>query len=437
MHTRYFLHALVRILVQNARCYRTVLLLILPAILYRSYADKLLIPMDEAQKDHLKAYGVVYNALNEGSNASWCLNFRGGSFVLDYSSQHRLYAQMHGVHTVRVTTSQWNNEILPTISQHNMEKMTLEKAPDIAVYTPPNKVPWDDAVTMALTYAGIPYEKVYDKEVLQGKLDEFDWLHLHHEDFTGQYNKFFRSFHHTAWFKRQRARLGDIADDLGFESVAELKKAVALKVRNYVEQGGFLFAMCCAPNTLDIALAALGTDIVARVYDGDPVDPAWRAKLDFSNCIAFRNFEIETNPYAGYFGNIDVVKVNSRMRTPARDFTLFDFSAKLDPVPSMLTQNHVRTIEGFYGLATSYNKEVLREDAVILGFSPGTNRVRYLHGILGKGMYAYLGGHDPEDYSHAVGDPPTDLSLHPNSPGYRLILNNVLFPAAQKKEKKT
>jgi hypothetical protein len=400
-------------------------------------AQKLFIPMDDAQKDHLKAYGVVYGALQQGHRVYWCLNFRGGSFVCEPAQSVTLAARTQGVTLQRISTAQYRGELLQTIREHNMEKVTLEKAPRIAVYTPPGTLPWDDAVTMALTYADIPYDKVYDEKILGGELQAYDWLHLHHEDFTGQYNKFHRSFRHTAWYRTQRAQLQTLAQSLEFESVAALKKAVALKIRRYVEQGGFLFAMCCAPNTLDIALAALGTDIVARVYDGDPVDPQFAQKLDYGNCIAFEDFQVQPEPYAGYFGTIDVVKVNSPLRKEVRDFALFEFSAKLDPVPAMLTQNHRRTIEGFYGLATSFNKHVLKDDVIVLGYTPGTSRVKYLHGMRGKGMFAYLGGHDPEDVSHAVGDPPTDLSLHPHSPGYRLILNNVLFPAAQEKEKKT
>jgi hypothetical protein len=304
-----------------------------------------------------------------------------------------------------------------------MERVTLEKAPRIAVYTPPTKLPWDDAVTLALTYADIPYEKIYDKEVISGKLSDYDWLHLHHEDFTGQYSKFYMSFHTATWYQQEKMELERLAKELGFKKVSDCKKAVSLAIRKYVEKGGFL--------------AALGTDIVGDVYDGDPVDPDYAKKLNFSNCMAFENFMVQTNPLESYFDNIDMNLVNTPMRLPALDFDLFDFSAKLDPVPSMLVQNHVRTIKGFYGLCTSFNKKVIKKNVIILASVPGTACVNYVHGVVGKGQFAYLGGHDPEDYSHAVGNKPTDLRLHKTSPGYRLILNNVLFPAAEKKEKKT
>lgn len=396
----------------------------------------MLIPMDNGQGNHLKSYGLVYDMLRDGITVYWCLNYRGGSFVAEDSRKHELEARVEGIDLQTISTSDWAG-ILGTIEENNMEKVTLEKAPEIAVYTPPNKLPWDDAVTLALTYADIPYEKVYDREVVTGKLSQYDWLHLHHEDFTGQYSKFYRSFNHTTWYRRQKMKLEELAKELGFDKVSECKKAVALAIRNYVEQGGFLFAMCCAPNTLEIALAALGTDIVAQPYDGDGVDPSWRSKLNYDNCLAFENFDVQTDPLAPYFGNIDVNRVNSPMRQPAMDFELFAFSAKLDPVPTMLIQNHVSTVDGFFGLATSFDKRVMKESTVVLGFVPGTPRVRYLHGVHGKGMFCFYGGHDPEDYSHAVGDKPTMLELHKNSPGYRLILNNVLFPAAEKKEKKT
>ena len=297
--------------------------------------------------------------------------------------------------------------------------------------------PWDDAVTLALTYADISYEKIYDKEVVSGKLSDYDWLHLHHEDFTGQYSKFYKGFSQTTWYQRQKLELEKLSSSLGFSKVSDCKKAVALAIRQYVEKGGFLFAMCSATNTLEIALSALGTDIVDKVYDGDGIDPQYRQKLNYDNCMAFENFEIQTDPMASYFGNIDYNLVNTPMRSDARDFELFDFSAKLDPVPTMLVQNHRSTIKGYYGLLTSFNRKVIRKSVVVLAQVPGTDMVNYIHGVLGKGQFAYLGGHDPEDYSHAVGDKPTMLELHKNSPGYRLILNNVLFPAAEKKEKKT
>jgi hypothetical protein len=305
------------------------------------------------------------------------------------------------------------------------------------VYTPPGKLPWDDAVTLVLTYAKIPYDKVYDKELVTGGLSRYDWLHLHHEDFTGQYSKFFAAYGNAAWYQRQKMDLEKIAKELGFSKVSDCKKAVALAIRQYVEKGGFLFAMCNATNTLEIALASIGVDIVDRVYDGDGVDPDYKAKLNFGNCMAFEHFNIETNPLSSIYDNIDMNQANTPLRIPVQDFDLFDFSAKLDPVPTMLTQDHVRTIKGFYGVLTSFNKDVIKKSVVILASVPGTRMVNYIHGVVGKGQFAYYGGHDPEDTQHAVGSKPTVLELHKNSPGYRLILNNVLFPAAEKKEKKT
>jgi len=396
----------------------------------------LFIPMDAGQTDHLKAYGLVYHLLSEGQKVYWCLNYRGGSFVTEEDRTTVLKARMDGIEIKTMPPDEWNR-VIEVIENNNMEKVTLEKAPRIAVYTPPGKLPWDDAVTLALTYADIPYEKVYDKEVLTGKLATIDWLHLHHEDFTGQYSKFYRAFHTATWYQRQKMELEKLSAELGFKKVTACKKAVALTIRKYVETGGFLFAMCSATNTLEIALAALGTDVVAKEYDGDGVDPDYARKLDFANCLAFENFSLETDPFEGWFDNIDVNRVNSPAAIPAADFQLFDFSAKLDPVPTMLTQDHERVVHGFHGLLTSFNKNVLKKNDIVLGFVPNTAMVNYIHGVVGKGMFTYLGGHDPEDYQHAVGDQPTVLQLHRNSPGYRLILNNVLFPAAEKKEKKT
>jgi len=409
---------------------------VLVAVLWQPLAAMLLVPMDMKQNDHLKAYGVVYSILKQGQKVYWLLNYRGGSFATDESNQVLLEFRTAGVTVQTISSGDWE-AIKATIADNNMEKVTLEKAPKIAVYTPPGKLPWDDAVTLALTYAAIPYDKIYDKEVVTGKLADYDWLHLHHEDFTGQYSKFYRGFSQATWYQKQKLELETLSKSLGFNKVSDCKKAVALAIRKYVENGGFLFAMCSATNTLEIALAALGTDIVDNVYDGDGIDPQWRSKIDYSNCMAFENFDIETNPLASYFGNIDVNRVNTPQRIDAQDFVLFDFSAKLDPVPSMLVQDHVNVIPAYHGLLTSFNRAVIRKSVIILGEVPGTPMVNYIHGVVGKGQFAYLGGHDPEDYSHAVGDPPTMLELHKNSPGYRLILNNVLFPAAEKKEKKT
>jgi hypothetical protein len=411
-------------------------LLLIILVICATVDAMLLIPMDEAQTDHLKAYGVVFRHLKAGFKVYWLLNYRCGSFAADDSREFELSALKEGVAISKISNTEWA-DILQTIESSNMERVTLEKAPRIAVYTPPTKLPWDDAVTLALTYADIPYDKVYDKEVLSGKLSDYDWLHLHHEDFTGQYSKFYLTFHTTTWYQQEKMELEKLAKELGFKKVSDCKKAVSLSIRKFVEKGGFLFAMCTATNTLEIALAALGTDIVGEVYDGDPVDPDYARKLNFNNCMAFENFTIQTDPLQPYFDNIDMNQVNTPMRLPALDFELFDFSAKLDPVPSMLVQDHVRTIKGFYGLCTSFNKKVIKKNVIILASVPGTACVNYIHGTIGKGQFAYLGGHDPEDYSHAVGNKPTDLRLHKTSPGYRLILNNVLFPAAEKKEKKT
>lgn len=396
----------------------------------------MLVPMDDTQTDHLKAYGMVYRMLADGYKVYWLLNYRGGSFASDESQKYTIEARAKGIVSQSVSPAEWAR-ILETIQNANMEKVTLEKAPKIAVYTPPEKLPWDDAVTMVLAYAEIPYDKVYDREVVTGQLSKYEWLHLHHEDFTGQYSKFWRSFSTQPWYQRQKVELERIARELGFSKVSECKKAVSLAIRQYVDKGGFLFAMCSAGNTLDIALATLGTDFVDKVYDGDGTDPSWRQKVDYSKCLAFENFQIQPDPAAGNFDNIDVEQVNTPLQTQAMDFELFDFSAKLDPVPTMLVQNHTRFVKGFHGLLTSFHRSVVKKSAVVLGDTPGTTRVKYLHGVLGKGQFAYFGGHDPEDYTHAVGDKPTMLELHRNSPGFRLILNNVLFPAAEKKEKKT
>lgn len=397
----------------------------------------LLIPMDKGQNDHLKAYGVIFSVLKNGGTAYWLLNYRGGSFAVDQDAPAcESLARERGVTAEQLSPAEWT-DILSTIQTSNMEKIKLEKAPKIAVYTPLTALPWDDAVTLVLDYAEIPYDKVYDKEVLTGVLKQYDWLHLHHEDFTGQYSKFYSLYHTMPWYQRNKEESEQSAKALGFSKVSDCKKAVALAMHKYVENGGFLFAMCCATNTLEIALAALGTDIVGSVYDGDPVDPDYEKKLNFNNCMAFENFTVQTDATATYFDNIDVNMVNTPARIPVQDFELFDFSAKFDPVPTMLTQDHERRIIGFYGVLTTFNRAVIKKNVVIMGDTPGTNSVRYIHGVVGKGQFAYYGGHDPEDVAHAVGDKATDLRLYKNSPGYRLILNNVLFPAAEKKEKKT
>lgn len=397
---------------------------------------RLLIPMDLNQSNHLRAYGVMYWSLQRGYRGEWLLNYRGGSFLLDDAREIAVRCRVQGVSFERAGPAHLG-EVYATIAESNMEVIKLEKAPRVAVYTPPSKQPWDDAVTLALTYADIPFEKIWDTEVLSGSLGQYDWLHLHHEDFTGQYSKFHRNFHGFTWYQDQKKSMEGMASELGFVKVSELKKAVALAIRTYVDQGGFLFAMCCAPNTLDIALASAATDICAAEYDGDKVDPGYESKLNFGLCFAFENFSLHTHPGDSRHGNIDVNHVNTHNRIEAYDFTLFDFSAKYDPVPCMLVQNHVNYIKGFFGLATSFNPATLKKSVTILGQVEGEGQIRYIHGNLGRGQFCFYGGHDPEDYAHEIGSPPTDLSRHPNSPGYRLILNNVLFPSARKKKLKT
>jgi hypothetical protein len=397
---------------------------------------ELLVPMDGSQTDHLRAYGLTYWTLQQGLHDEWLLNYRGGSFLLPDDARIAGEAAVRGVRTEEVSGAQVA-QIRAEIADNNMESVKLETAPRIAVYVPPTAPPWDDAVQLALEYAQIPYTKIWDAEVLQGRLSEYDWLHLHHEDFTGQYGKFYAAFAGTDWYRKQVAENEAIARKLGFAKVSELKKAVARTIKAYVAAGGFLFAMCSATDTFDIALAAEGVDIVGREYDGDPADPAAQQKLDFSKCFAFRNFELEQNPLVYEYSNIDT-SAKDMLRGQRNDyFTLFDFSAKQDPVPSMLVQDHVANVPGFMGQTTGFEKSLLKPGITVLAEVPGADEAKYIHGHFGKGTFTFYGGHDPEDYQHAVGDPPTDLSLHKNSPGYRLILNNVLFPAAEKKEKKT
>lgn len=412
-----------------------ILLILLPGI---TLGQKVLIYMDLQQSDHLKAYGVAYWALERGMNVEWLLNYRGGSFMMDENGELERELRLRGVASSVITGSQ-AAQIYATIEEENMEVVMLEKAPSIAVYTPQNKLPWDDAVTLALTYAEIPYDKIWDKEVLRGDLDKYDWLHLHHEDFTGQFGKFYASFRNAPWYIEEVKMNEAMAAELGFKKVSELKKAVVLMIREYVLRGGFLFAMCSATDTYDIALAALKTDIVPEVFDSDPPDANCQAKLDFSQTFAFENFEVNLNPFIYEYSDIDIPpSYAAPLRGADADaFTLFEFSAKYDPVPTMLTQNHVNVIKGFMGQTTAFRRSKIKDNVVLMGEIPGTESVKYIHGNLGRGTFTFLGGHDPEDYQHAVGDPPTQLSLHRNSPGYRLILNNVLFPAAKKKKRKT
>jgi hypothetical protein len=392
--------------------------------------------MDLTQTDHLKAYGLAYWVLAREQKVEWLLNYRGGSFQIGESEYARREAVRLGVRVEAVSEGK-RASIFGTTEASNMEKVVLEKAPEVAIYSPPTAQPWDDAVMMALEYAEIPYPIVYDAEVLAGRLADFDWLHLHHEDFTGQYGKFLALYGNTPWYQRDKLHSEQMAAAAGFPSVSEHKKAVARAIRAYVERGGFLFAMCSATDSIDIALAAEGVDIVAAEFDGDAPDPDCQQRLDYQRGFCFEDYQLITSPMVYEFSDIDATNT-ARLRGRGGDyFTLFEFSAKFDPVPTMLVQNHVAVVEGFMGQTTSYYKRYLQDAVTVLGEVEGEGEVRYLHGARGKGTYTFLGGHDPEDYEHRVGDPPTDLSLHVHSPGYRLILNNVLFPAARKKEQKT
>ena len=398
---------------------------------------KILIPMDLDQPDHLKAYGITYWGLNKGVEIDWLLNYRGGSFLADYSDLLAAECRIRGVGFEKIDASSAASIYSLVQSEaKNMDVVKLEKAPRIAVYVPPGFQPWDDAVTLALDYAEVPYDKVWDDEVLSGKLAKYDWLHLHHEDFTGQYGKFYGSSHLEPWYQAQVRLLEAEAQKLGYAKVSEMKKSVARKIKEYVGNGGFMFAMCSATDSYDIALSAENTDICDAVFDGDGIDPNYEQKIDFTKTFAFENFSLVTNPMIYEYSSIDVQPVE--IGTPENDyFTLFDFSAKFDPVPTMLTQNHVNVIRGFMGQTTMFHKNMIKKNVTILGERNGSDQVRYLYSNFGRGFFAFYGGHDPEDYQHQVGDPPTDLKLHKQSPGYRLILNNVLFPAAKKKKLKT
>jgi hypothetical protein len=401
-------------------------------------AQYILIPMDEGQHQHLKAYGVAYKVLTFDMEVDWLLNYRGGSFAFQLNPVFEKECKLRGVKYEVLSSAQYNR-ILAEIAdpEVNADVIKLEKAPKIAVYAPKSTKPWDDAVTLVLTYAEIPYDIIYDDEVLQNKLPLYDWLHLHHEDFTGQYGKFWASFQHAAWYQQDVRELTEIANRWGFKKVTQLKLAVVKKIRDYVMGGGFMFAMCSATDTYDIALAADGVDIVTAPFDGDPADPQAQSKLDFSKTFAFKDFQLIFDPYVYEHSSIDNTMHRTGMNENNDFFTLFEYSAKWDPIPSMLNQNHTRVIKGFMGQLTAFRKEFIKSEVLILGENKAQNEARYIHGTYGKGMWTFYGGHDPEDYQHMVGDPPTDLSLFPNSPGYRLILNNVLFPAAKKQKRKT
>lgn len=405
--------------------------------LQTTYASYLLIPMDESQKDHLKAYGLTYWVLQNGGKADWLLNYRGGSFCFQYFESFEKECLIRNISYEVIPDAKYNSIVRDISSPEvNMDVMKLETAPKVAVYSPKTKQPWDDAVTLVLSYAEIPYTVIYDEEVLNGDLPKYDWLHLHHEDFTGQYGKFWASYRNQAWYQEQVRENEIIAMKYGYSKVSQLKLAVTTRIRDFVAGGGFLFAMCSATDSYDIALSAEGIDICENMFDGDPADPQAQQKLDFSKTFAFKDFTISKNPYEYSISNIDVSQ--SRKIPKELDFfTLFEFSAKWDPVPTMLTQCHQRVIPGFYGQTTAFRKDLIKSEVLILGDTKAANEARYIHGEFGYGTWSFYGGHDPEDYKHYVGDPPTELELHPNSPGYRLILNNILFPAAKKKKQKT
>jgi len=400
-------------------------------------ATQILVPMDETQTNHLKAYGVAFWLLNNGVVVEWLLNYRGGSFLIPHLSTAEEELILKGVKYEVLADGQVNS-IKNQIGnpETNMEIVQLEKVPKIAVYTPKGKQPWDDAVTMVLEYAEIPYDKIYDSAIISGLLPKYDWLHLHHEDFTGQYGKFYAAFRSFPWYQAQVQGLETDAKNLGFSKVSQMKLAVATNIKNFVFGGGFLFTMCSGTDSFDIALAAKNTDICESMYDGDPSDPNCQSKLDFSNTFAFKDFVLERNPMEYEYSSIDGTKLHSRNENSDK-FTLFEFSAKWDVVPTMLTQNHTDVIDGFMGQTTDFKKDLIKPNVLILGENKELGTARYIHGELGQGTWTFYGGHDPEDFEHRVGDPPTDLNLHPNSPGYRLILNNILFPAAKKKKRKT
>jgi hypothetical protein len=403
-----------------------------------SNATRILLPMDNEQKNHLKSYGIAFWVLKQDGEVNWLLNYKGGSFMMQFSASLEKECRLRGV-SYEVISEGQVTEILMQIAKPdvNMELVKLLKAPKIAVYSPKTKQPWDDAVTLVLTYAEIPYEVIYDDEVLENKLPLYDWLHVHHEDFTGQFGKFYSSFSNAAWYQAEVREGEAMAAKHGFAKVSELKLAVAKKIRDYVLGGGFMFAMCSATDTWDIALAADGIDICEQVFDGDPADWSADRKLDFSRGFAFKDYKLYIDPFVYEHSYIDAMQGTRPVTEETDVFSLFEFSAKWDMVPTMLNQNHTSTVKGFWGQTTAFRKPFIKSEVLILGDNKSLNEARYIHGTAGKGTWTFYGGHDPEDYQHQVGEPPTDLNLHPNSPGYRLILNNVLFPSAQKKKQKT
>jgi hypothetical protein len=417
---------------------KSLVILALALLSNSCFAGMLLIPMDEAQQNHIKSYGIAYWVLEQKLPIEWLLNYRGGSFLMDNIPSIQKKCTERGV-SFQVIADAQVQAIYQEIAdpEVNMEKVKLEVAPKIAVYTPQGKQPWDDAVTLVLTYAEIPYTSIYDDEIITGKLPEYDWLHLHHEDFTGQYGKFYGAYNMAPWYRDEVRNQEATAAKLGFSKVSEMKRAVAVTIKNFVLGGGFLFTMCSGTDSYDIALAAQGTDMVESVFDGDPSDPNAQKKLNFAQGFAFQNYNIIKDPMVYEFSNIDGTEDHLKVREENDFFTLFDFSAKWDIIPTILTQNHTQVIHGFMGQTTSFREGYIKSEVTIMGESKNIKCAKYVHGELGQGQWTYYGGHDPEDYQHRVGDPPTDLSLHPNSPGYRLILNNILFPAAKREKQKT
>jgi len=407
-------------------------------ISFQIHASYILIPMDaEGQKNHLKAYGITYWTLNKQQNVKWLLNYRGGSFLLPHIDAIEKECRIRGVSYELISDSEAEAILLEISSpSKNMDAVILEKAPKIAVYSPSGKQPWDDAVTMVLTYAEIPYETIYDTEVLSDALLLYDWLHLHHEDFTGQYGKFYSAYRNAAWYIEQQQNAEALAASLGYEKVSEQKLAVAQKIREYVLGGGFMFAMCSATDSFDIALAAQALDICEPMFDGDGSSPNYQAQLDYSKTFAFKDFILERNPNVYEFSSIDMTQ-KRKISKELDYFTLMEYSAKWDPIPTILNQNHTVLVKGFMGQTTAYSRDQVKSNVLVMGENKSNGEARYIHGIKGQGFFTFYGGHDPEDYTHRVGDPKTELDLHPTSPGYRLILNNVLFPAARKKKKKT
>jgi hypothetical protein len=417
---------------------KTIFLLVLILLSFKVSATYLLIPMDNTQKNHIKAYGVAYWVLQNNVEIDWLLNYRGGSFMIKHIKKIEEELIIRGV-SFEVIANVKSTAILTEISdpEVNMDVVKLEKQPKIAVYSPKNKQPWDDAVTLVLKYAEIPYEVVYDEEIIEGQLPKYDWLHLHHEDFTGQYGKFYFRYRNAPWYREQVRYNEETASRLGFNKVSQLKLSVAKNIKEFTFGGGFLFAMCSGTDALDIALSAEGIDICEAMFDGDGSTPNYNSKLDYSKTFAFKDFTLKTSPTEYEFSNIDATQTHAKTPKNIDNFTLFDFSAKWDIVPTMLCQNHTSIVNGFYGQTTGYNKQFLKSNVLVMGENKSLNSAKYIHGEMGKGTWTFYGGHDPADYKHMVGDPPTDLNLHPNSAGYRLILNNILFPAAKKKKQKT